>query len=378
MGTSPGKQVGHLRDLLKDAGIASDESLRHLIRGQSQLENDGVIFHVLRSADLGLDSEDRTYQDNFVYHRTIFDCANINILNSQVIRLHDCVVLGSVHIANKTEDNDVSVTLDTTAMLGQLLITGLDGTFPIISPTDVRVATLRIDFLCCMQMHLSGVVCESATLSRLRGDVLHTWQNGFGKLEVVETTFRDVHFPANQVPLTSWRSSDRKRLKAAREKPFNAFAYEPIDDRSDEEWKAFSQADAARREIETLEFLSARSQVPHNKRDSAQIKYLRAIVESRGPFSRAFVVLTGAFTKPWRIAGLAALTIAVFSLLYSMIPYNFADCKIKTVWDALYFSGITFTTIGYGDIAPGGWARGLAVIEGLLGIVLSSSFVVSM
>ena len=46
--------------------------------------------------------------------------------------------------------------------------------------------------------------------------------------------------------------------------------------------------------------------------------------------------------------------------------------------ESLYFSGITFTTIGYGDIAPIGVTRFIAVIEGFLGVLLISSFLVSL
>jgi hypothetical protein len=46
--------------------------------------------------------------------------------------------------------------------------------------------------------------------------------------------------------------------------------------------------------------------------------------------------------------------------------------------EALYFSCITFTTIGYGDLAPIGIARFFAATEGLVGIVIASSFFVSL
>jgi hypothetical protein len=46
--------------------------------------------------------------------------------------------------------------------------------------------------------------------------------------------------------------------------------------------------------------------------------------------------------------------------------------------EALYFSCSTFTTIGYGDLAPFGITRLFAASEGLLGIVLVSSFIVSL
>ena len=48
------------------------------------------------------------------------------------------------------------------------------------------------------------------------------------------------------------------------------------------------------------------------------------------------------------------------------------------IFEALYFSGISFTTIGYGDISPVGYARLLAISEGIIGVIQSSSFLVSL
>ena len=39
----------------------------------------------------------------------------------------------------------------------------------------------------------------------------------------------------------------------------------------------------------------------------------------------------------------------------------------KCPWDALYFSGITQLTIGYGDVLPTGWLRGIVVLQGWMG-----------
>jgi len=43
----------------------------------------------------------------------------------------------------------------------------------------------------------------------------------------------------------------------------------------------------------------------------------------------------------------------------------------KCPWDALYFSGTTQLTIGYGDVVPTRWLRGVAVIQGWLGMMFA-------
>ena len=46
------------------------------------------------------------------------------------------------------------------------------------------------------------------------------------------------------------------------------------------------------------------------------------------------------------------------------------------LWQAIYFSGITFATIGYGDFVPAPHMRLIAFTEGALGALSMSFFVV--
>jgi hypothetical protein len=73
--------------------------------------------------------------------------------------------------------------------------------------------------------------------------------------------------------------------------------------------------------------------------------------------------------RPMRVIGMGILIMVLYALIYwaaggvvgsgSHGPVSF--------WKALYFSGITFCTVGYGDFIPADHVRMLALSEGFLG-----------
>ena len=95
-------------------------------------------------------------------------------------------------------------------------------------------------------------------------------------------------------------------------------------------------------------------------------------------------------TSPWRILATSAILIVVSAILYPLtggirevegdqtITYAIADpetaprgYQIRVFLKSLYFSVVTFSALGYGDIQPvGGTARLIAGIETLLGTLL--------
>lgn len=87
------------------------------------------------------------------------------------------------------------------------------------------------------------------------------------------------------------------------------------------------------------------------------------------------------FKKPSLVLGLYLFVIFIFSLLYWLlnIPFNHGD-KISQLCfsDSLYFSVVTITTLGYGDISPSGeigkLLTGSEAVSGILilGLFLNS------
>lgn len=66
----------------------------------------------------------------------------------------------------------------------------------------------------------------------------------------------------------------------------------------------------------------------------------------------------------------------LFAAVYGSFGYyDLCIVGAKGAMDALYFSYVTFTTVGFGDLRPVGTCRGLAVAEAITGYVLLGLFV---
>jgi uncharacterized protein YjbI with pentapeptide repeats len=93
----------------------------------------------------------------------------------------------------------------------------------------------------------------------------------------------------------------------------------------------------------------------------------------------------------WRILAASVVVVITWGFIYALLPLVNPDSgttdKIDGLssltqlsaaegWailvDNVYFSLVTFTTVGYGDVNPVGWAKGFAAVEGALGVLLAS------
>ncbi|OQX37379.1 MAG: hypothetical protein B0D91_06930 [Oceanospirillales bacterium LUC14_002_19_P2] len=104
--------------------------------------------------------------------------------------------------------------------------------------------------------------------------------------------------------------------------------------------------------------------------------------------SKTVDLLCGYGERPMRVIAFSAAMVVVCAFLYAVIGVS-AGGEIIQVhpekgWQAnwgqlmecLYFSVVTFTTLGYGDIAPVGIGRTIAAIEAFLGTFILALYVV--
>jgi hypothetical protein len=95
-----------------------------------------------------------------------------------------------------------------------------------------------------------------------------------------------------------------------------------------------------------------------NFADAGQLTYLEKTHERRAHYARAEWgkwagsllqdLLWGYGEKPWRLAMMMLVNILIFGALL----YGVDALPGKGFWEHVYFSGITYLTVGYGDLAP--------------------------
>jgi len=95
------------------------------------------------------------------------------------------------------------------------------------------------------------------------------------------------------------------------------------------------------------------------------VAFLFTVARKRG-LQNIFITFAFVFSN-------IASIILAFGSIYSQLGLNDTVSKkhtYTTVWDGIYFSIITLTTVGYGDITPNLQTRSIAAFEALTGYVI--------
>lgn len=166
------------------------------------------------------------------------------------------------------------------------------------------------------------------------------------------------------------------------------------------------RAYAAKSKEEKLDFLEQAEEIYRNLRKTTEAQGLfehagrffqREMImrrhqlprySSRRLLSKLVDLFCGYGEEPYRVVLFSLFSIFTFAIIFfligitdgsSDIRFSSASPLLENIQNFLYttyFSVVTFTTLGYGDLAPTGWARSFAAIEAFLGSFTLALFVV--
>ena len=107
-------------------------------------------------------------------------------------------------------------------------------------------------------------------------------------------------------------------------------------------------------------------------------------------WSKLMSISTGYGEKPHRIIGFSVAYMILCAAIFSLIGIHHASGhffqfsldaptaeNLTALYDALYFSVVTFTTLGYGDFTPVGIGKMVAIVEAFSGAFCISLFSIS-
>lgn len=91
----------------------------------------------------------------------------------------------------------------------------------------------------------------------------------------------------------------------------------------------------------------------------------------------AYWAVAGFGYRPLRVVGMAVAIVLAFGIVFWLAGGVVTPSGGEPVglWDCVYFSGVTFSTIGYGDFLPTPRMRPVALVEGFLGPLSMGFFV---
>ena len=369
---------GSLKELLRKHGIGERADLeRFILEYRADAIGEPVEeprLHVLTAADLLLDGENRLYDDEIAFRNRVLDVDRLVLQNSTKASFINCILCGSLVIGKKGYPFR-DLYLDECIVLGRIVIGQVQGDAEFLLH-KVNSSSLEVDRSVVRSVHLSQCQFAHLRLEETRLESLYVTGSYFHSLSVRKSPVRHVTFDHRQVNLSLPIAVHEDLDAWAEHPPVPMFRFRRFD------LDAPEPCESNEGRFETISFLRERTGLRGDKESYARIRAIEATAYQSRTLGRALVGLLGAFLSPARIL---LLWLIIFVLCAGFYASPFAawaerdsSDQLLSYPDALYFSGITTATIGYGDIAPIGITKCVAVMEGFLGIVLGGCFVVAL
>jgi len=347
-----------LNQYTKDGGFESLSKLCEAAIESQYLSKDlsGLEFDV---------NECRFYGKAIKIRNKILECENIRLKNSKEIEFINCIIIGQLSIIDDSGSIE-SVYMDNCIVTESLKFFGC--TIGSVSITACNIK--KIDYYNCKiresslsSCYIANLCFEVALISSF-----HMFCNKINRISKYQSKLDSFTSSGDLIELDA-------TIKGINKVDYNPTAFTNFDlDYSFDNIK--NEVDER---IETIGFLREKNLLSKSRNLEILASYELQKISSGNVITKAITRLFHGFNNPYLLLSYAALVVTAFSAFYyffgSLVSNNIPATEF---WQCFYFSGVTFTTIGYGDIHPQNLTRFVAMFEGFIGVILSSSILVSM
>ncbi|PJZ28386.1 potassium channel family protein [Leptospira kmetyi] len=358
--------TGYLLQDFKELNICSIAQLDENVK----MLQDKKLIKLTDASEIDLDNEHRLYSPEIMFQRRYFKFKHLNLYNSSKITFINCVINGDLLIGAK-ESQDINISLDNCIVFGRIILSNLMGTMN-VSLNNVNANELSIQNGKVVQFRMEQSKLFELTIVGNRISNFYTRDNAIEYVTLADNDIRKIVFDHNQVNFENLiiPKTNAKYFRLRSE--FNYFKVIT---------SSYTSEDHEMTRHKTLSFLSSLPSIRIDRDAYSKVSY-SSLINSRSLFNKLLLGILGGFVKPMRILLIIAATIFTFSVIYYSSASKF---KVKDnfvdgldIVNAIYFSGMTFATISFGDIVPlNTFCKLIAFLQGFLGIFLSGAFLVT-
>lgn len=359
--------------ILKDKKLSDRSSVTEAIKCLRRDYN----FQFFNAENLGLDSENRIYEDTLEFNDAIISVDKLMIANSKTIKFYNCLILGQIDIMDKIPYGHLGeIYFDSSIFLGNLTILS-SKSIENINAYRTNFKNLRLYQITVDRIGLSTCHIFHFDMNETLTHNFDTFHNRFHFFEFSQSSVNNSPFNHNQIINISdmTKAFHNKRYIEKRYNACNLLKHIDCD------FETLSRTSRLEVVEETIKFLKDNGDLQRNRKRLCEILRFESIAHQDNSFTKLCIYMFGGFLNPRLFLLYGFLLWVMFAGLFVWLKLPFyVDKAEKTLdsLDALYFSGITLTTIGYGFISPMGLSKAFVIIEGALGIIVLSCFVVAM
>ncbi len=368
-------------EILKKSGINDLKTLKNFLKTGIGSELITIITKDNYKEFLDKNLKNRS----LIIENMVIDIEEIDFSAIEKIKINNTIFTGRVILfQNKTDDNVIiEAEIENTIFLKELIVNHCFN-----KKTNLYFYNSNFAYLGLININPENIVINHCKIfmfyiENIKVGNFETENNKISYMDIKEYEFKKITFDYKQL---SENIIDKRMKKKFSKIEMKNYLQLEFDINLFEFIKFYKKSDLQERvhqnSIENLiRFIKEESNISKNKEEMNKLLFWESFFLQKRVGARIFIWVSRAFFYPGRFLIIGAILFLIFALIYTLPVMLFTTGGVtKTInfAEALYFSGVTFTTLGYGDISAVGIARAAAVTEAVMGIVTMNTFMVAL